>query len=270
MEKKLTQDLLLESLGLLSSWIGESASLTCTTMTWLTLFYLEHMLLEEAETMINRLSSAESQAPHPHMVALKDVQVLQGHSQMRKHNIDNAVSIFQHCTDLYANKAGISNVGTISTPISGVEAMLMQGNIEDATQIIYDAESISKGINSPRALALRIKWNMARHSMLMGEYGRALSRYKDLCEEHERYHDHAGSSSRRWEALHCALGEIYLKLGDLELARVEYEIGNASTSRKTLASKSDPKNITQWLIYGSLERTKVVPLVRMKKQGIIP
>lgn len=121
-EEKLARNLLVHSLGLQSTWFGESASLTCTTMTWLALLYLEIMSLDEAEAMIDRLYIAESQAPNAQDIYLVDVQLMQGHLQMRRQKIDDAVSIFQHCTELYANIAAISSVGTASALISGVEA----------------------------------------------------------------------------------------------------------------------------------------------------
>lgn len=260
-EEKQARNLLLQSLSLQSTWLGESASLTCTTMTWLTLLYLESMSLDEAEVMIDRLNSAESQVSKPQKTPLVDVQFLKGHLQMRKQNIDHAVSIFEHCTGLYAKISGISSVSTASALVSGVEAMLMQGNVEDATQNLYDAERIQKEIGSPRALAIRVKWNLARHSLRMGDHIRASSRYKDLCEEHETNQNPIGSLSRRWESLRCELGDVYLDLGDIQKANTEYDTGRASASRRSRKLKIDSGGISQWLIYGSLERTKFVPLL---------
>lgn len=266
MEKQ-ARGLLLESLSLQSTWLGESAPLTCRTMIWLVLLYLESMSLDEAEVMINRLNTAEFQAPkhqgRKHQkVPLVDVQFLKGHLEMRKRNIDHAVSIFKHCTDLYANITGISYVGTASALISGVEAMLLQGNVEDATQTLYDAERIQKEIGSPRALAIRVKWNLARYSLRMGDHVRAISRYKDLCEEHENNHDQVGSPSHRWESLHCELADVYLDLGDIQKAKSEYDVGRASEIRRSRFLKIDSKDISQWLIHDSLVRTRSIPFVR--------
>lgn len=186
---------------------------------------------------------------------------MHGHLQMRKHKIDDAVSIFKHCTELYADIAAISSVGTASALISGVEAMLMQGNVEEATQSLYEAENIQKNIGSARALEIRVKWNMARHILRMGDHIRATSRYKDLCEEHETNHDPVGPPSHRWESLHCELGDVYLDLGDAKRAEAEYDIGRASSSRTSRSLKMDPREISQWLIHGSLERTKFVPFL---------
>ncbi|KAI9041967.1 uncharacterized protein KD926_006304 [Aspergillus affinis] len=205
-EEKEARDLLQESLGLQSSWLGESASLTCATMTWLVLLYLKSLSLDEAEVMINRLNTAESQVSNNKEVPQVNVQFLKGHLQIRKQSIDHAVSIFKRCTDLCATITGIACVSTASALLSGVEAMLLQGNAEDATQALYDAERIEKEIDSPRALAIRIKWNLARHSLRMGDYVRAISCYKDLCEEHESNHDQAGSPFHRWEFFSLGAG----------------------------------------------------------------
>jgi tetratricopeptide (TPR) repeat protein len=258
-EENLAKDLLLQSLSLQSTWFGESAFLTCTTMTWLSLLYLESMSLAEAEVMIDRLYIAQSQAPQAQNIFLVDVQLMQGHLQMRRQKIDDAVSIFQRCTELYANVASISSVGTASALVSGVEAMLMQGNVEEATQSLYEAEHIQKDLGSARALAIRVKWNTARHSLRMGDHIRATSRYKDLCEEHESNHDLVGPSLHRWESLHCELGDVYLDLGDVQKATAEYDIGRASASRISRSLEIDSRDISQWLLHGSLERTKFVP-----------
>ncbi|KAJ5977891.1 hypothetical protein N7501_001233 [Penicillium viridicatum] len=258
-EEEQARNLLLQSLSLQSSWLGESASLTCTTMIWLTLLHLENMSLDKAEIMIGRLDSAESCASKPQESPSVDVQFLNGHLEMRKQNIDHAVSIFEHCTDLYAKISGISSVSTASALLSGVEAMLMQGNVEDATQSLYDAERIQKEIGSPRSLAIRVEWNLARHSLRMGDHIRAIGRYKDLCEEHENSQEPVGPLSRRWESLRRELGDVYLELGDIQKANAEYNTGRASASRRSRILKAGPGFISQWLIYGSLERTKLIP-----------
>jgi hypothetical protein len=242
-EETLAKDLLLQSLGLQSTWHGESASLTCTTMTWLALLYLESMSLDEAEAMIDRLYVAESQAPQVQNIFLVDAQLMQGHLQMRRQKIDDAVSIFKHCTKLYANIASIASVGTASALISGVEAMLMQGNVEEATQSLYEAEQIQKDIGSARAVGIRVKWDMARHSLRLGDHIRAISRYQDLCEEHETNHDLVGPPLHRWESLHCELGDVYLNLSDVQKAKAEYDIGWASASRRSRSLKIDPRDI---------------------------
>ncbi|KAJ6020370.1 hypothetical protein N7540_005874 [Penicillium herquei] len=259
-EDKLAKDLLLESLDLQSLWLGESAPLTCTTMTWLALFYLESMLLDEAEAMINRLDKAESQAPEPQPISLIDVQFMQGHLRMRKHEVDDSISIFERCTELYAGLTSISAAGTTSALLSGVEAMLIQGKAEEATQPLYEAEIIHKNINSSRSLKIRVKWDMARHSLRIGDHIRAIRRYEDLCEEHGTNHDPFGPPSHRWESFHCDLGDVYLDLGDVSKATAEYDIGQASPSRRSRFLKMDPRDISQWLLHGSLERTKFVPL----------
>jgi hypothetical protein len=81
-EDKLAMDLLLQSLRLQSTWLGESESLTCTTMTWLALLFLKSMSLDEAEVMIDRLSIAECQVPQAQNIFLVDVQLLQGRKLM--------------------------------------------------------------------------------------------------------------------------------------------------------------------------------------------
>lgn len=258
-EQEWARNLLLQSLSLQSSWLGESASLTCTTMIWLILLYLENMSLDKAEIMIGRLNSAESCASKPQESPSVDVQFLNGHLEMRKQNIDHAVSIFEHCTGLYAKITGISSISTASVLLSGVEAMLMQGNVEDATQSLYDAERIQKEICSPRSLAIRVKWNLARHSLRMGDHIRAISRFKDLCEEHENSQEQGGLLSRRWESLRRELGDVYLELGDIQKANAEYNTGRSSASRRSSILKTGPEFISQWLIYGSLERTRFIP-----------
>jgi hypothetical protein len=137
--------------------------------------------------------------------------------------------------------------------------MLMQGNVEEATQRLYEAEQIQKDIGNARALGIRIKWNMARHSLRIGDHIRAASRCKDLCEEHETNHDLVGPPSHRWESLHCELGDVYLDLGDIQKAKAEYDLGRASASQRSRSLKIDPRDISQWLLHGSLERTKFVP-----------
>lgn len=259
-EEEQARSLLLESLSLQSAWLGESASLTCTTMTWLALLYLECMLLDEAAITIDRLNTAESQASKPQKTHLVDVQLLKGHLQMRKQNIAHALSIFEHCTEHYAQITGVSSVGIVSALVSGGEAMLIQGNVEDATQNLYDAENIQKAIDIPHALVFRLKWNLARHSLRRGDHIRATSRYKDLCDEHELNNDSVGPPSRRLASLRCELGDVYLDLGDVQKAKEEYDIGKASAKRRSKSWKINLKDTSQWLLYASLERTKSLPL----------
>lgn len=111
------------------------------------------------------------------------------------------------------------------------------------TQSLYEVEHIPKDLGSARALGIRVKWNMARHGLRMGDHIRATSRYQDLCEEHETSHNLVGRPLHRWESLHCELGDVYLDFGDMQKAKAEYDIGRASASRRSRSLKIDPGDI---------------------------
>ncbi|KAJ5593502.1 hypothetical protein N7537_010406 [Penicillium hordei] len=145
---------------------------------------------------------------------------------------------------------GLSHIGTASSLVSGAEALLRQGNLEEATQNIYDADCILKLVGGMRSLEIRIKWSLARLSACRSDYVRAISRYENLIEEHQK---NFGIDYKRLRTLNCELGDVYRDLGDMRKAEYYYKAGFATASRKTKLL-TDTVNVSAWLVYGSLTR----------------
>ncbi|GES61994.1 benzoate 4-monooxygenase cytochrome P450 [Aspergillus terreus] len=97
-----------------------------------------------------------------------------------------------------------------ATLVNGAEILLMQGELEDAFQLLYDAQCIAQASTDSLSLTCRVKWDIARLSALKGEYVRAVRNYQDLIEDcRQRF----GTQNHRWRTLHCELGDIYRELG---------------------------------------------------------
>ncbi|KAJ6088402.1 hypothetical protein N7486_009663 [Penicillium sp. IBT 16267x] len=170
---------------------------------------------------------------------------------MWRRNHQDALIIFKECTDLHVTINGLSYIGAASSLVSGAEALLLQGNLEEATQNIYDADCIVKLAGGMRSLEIRIKWNFARLSAYRSDYVRAISRYKDLIEEQRK---NFGIDYKRLRTLHYELGDVYRDLGDIQKAEYYYKAGFATASRKT-RSLTDTDNVSAWLVYGSLTKS---------------
>ncbi|RMJ24355.1 NB-ARC domain-containing protein [Aspergillus sp. HF37] len=200
------------------------------------------MDLDEAEIFIKRLAAAESQEYTIKYPPQMDGLLLSGKLQMRRRNLEDAMLLFKECKELHADLDKISYIGAAFSLAGSAEVLLLQGNVEEATRNIYDAESIEKLTGGSRSLAICIKWNFARLFSRMEDSVRAISRYHELIEEHQ---SHYGPGYQRWNALHCELGNAYQNLGDMQKAEYYYRIG----------CWADSSDIPQWLVYGSLTKT---------------
>jgi tetratricopeptide (TPR) repeat protein len=254
--EQLAETLLLDALQFQSGCLGESAILTCTTIECLANLYLEAMDLEKAETFIKRLTNIEDQVHKSEHSSLLDTLLLSGQLQMRTGELKKAIETFLKCTEFYANANGTSCLGVAYSLASGAEILLMQGKVEGAAQNLYDARCIIEQLSDgSRCLSIRIKWDLARLSAVLEDYVRATSQYRDLIED---YRKHYGPRYRRWNILHCELGDIYRELGDNKKAEDCYLAGSATVSRRNRSLRIDSCDIPQGLLYASFLEIRAV------------
>lgn len=246
-EEEPAERLLLDALQLQSSELGDSATLTNTTMVSLANLYLEATDLDKAETFTTRLAEVNQQAnvskPSLQLVPL----LLCGQLEMRRGELGKALQTFQNCSEFYGTACGAYDLLMSAFLVNGAEILLMQGELEDASQLLYDAQCIAQASTDSLSLTCRVKWNIARLSALKGEYVRAVRNYQDLIEDcKQRF----GTQNPRWRTLHCELGDVYRELGIPAKSEDCYRNGSATVARKRRPVKVEPTDISQALLHG--------------------
>ena len=244
--KQLAENLLRAALRLQVSILGASDPRTIFTAGVLANLHLMSGELNAARIIIQRLlndtvNAYTSETPPHHTLLL-----LKGQLETYLGDIKIALETFQECTKRLTSTCGTYHLSVATALVSGAEILLISGELEEAFQLICDAQQIAEASSNPACLATRIDWNLARVLFLQGDHLQVIKHYDSLIEECKH---RLGIHNHRWRTLQCELGDVYRELGMTDKSRLCYDKGAASLDRKTQTPQVGLQDICRNLVY---------------------